>query len=210
MRSLRGNSVFTALLAGWLAFGSTIVRAQSVKDLPWNRLGEELEDTRRPIGGKWSDERTWNARLCEGRYRYEAAANAVLTKVEFNLNEDGSLDAKARLVDIATNGSGRFRSWSTACVTLGGGFHARSAWAEVNVRVFFDESDEGFTKIRLRILRTELATIDFSDWLPNWVERLMTRALNRVLGWVWGSRLGAWLSEKIGGKVVELIPNPAP
>lgn len=209
MRSLRRNSMLSALLVGWLALAPT-ARAMSPGSMPWDRLGEELSDTRRPVGGNWSDSGTWNARLCEGRFNYTAAVNAVLTKVNFELQEDGSLIAKARLVDITSNGNGNFRSWSTACVTVGGHFQTSSPWAEVDVQIHFDESDEGYTKIRLRVLRTALGQVHISDWVPGFAERLFTKSLNKTLGWVWGSSLGAWISDKIGAKVVEMIPNPAP
>ena len=187
---------------------TTPVVAQDVRDVPWDDMGQEMSNTRRPVSGTWGDEATWDATLCEGRYRYAASVNAVITQVKFELNDDGTLDARARLVDIVTNGAGSFRSWSTACVTLGGAFRVLAPWAEADVRVFFDESDEGYTKIRLRILRTTVGPLHVSDWLPEWSQRLLTRAVNRMLGWLWGSALGAWLSEKIGGKIVELIPNP--
>jgi hypothetical protein len=199
----------SVLLLGSLALSVAPARAQLVEDVPWARMGQDLSNTRRPIAGSWGDEQAWDATLCEGHYRYAAAVNAVLTNVKFKLNEDGSLDARARIVDIVTRGNGSFRSWSTACVTVSGAFRVLAPWAEVDVRVFFDETDEGYTKIRLRVLRTTLGQLEVSDWVPDWAERVLTRALNRVLAWLWGSSLGNWISEKIGAVVVELIPNPA-
>ena len=195
---------------------SQVVSANTVGEvLSWEGAdsvgswGEDLSSESTQLQGKFKNHKTWKSFLCRRSYwDYHAALSAHLASVDFELNEDGTIDVYADLYDLEADLEGWLRSGRTLCIPMGGYFDPSIDRAEVFAKVSFTGNGQDLKDLKVKIIATRLGMIHFGGWVPGWMERWITHSLNRTLARIWASKLGDWLSGKLSDIIKDKIPLP--
>jgi hypothetical protein len=149
----------------------------------------------------------WEGTLCNGSYSYKYAMHGDVGRVDFELNEQGTIDIQADIHNIFINGDGSFRGQRTLCIPLKGWFGVGIDSAHLHTLVSFTGTGQNLKDMKVRIVETTFGTIHVGSAVPGWMEKFLTRRVNKGLSKVWGSRMGGWLSEKISDIIRRQMPN---
>ncbi|MCB0405740.1 MAG: hypothetical protein KDD51_13240 [Bdellovibrionales bacterium] len=156
--------------------------------------------------GTWKNAQTWRGTLCNGSYSYDINLNGKISKLDFTMAEDGSLDAYGDLSQIFGRIGGKYRSSYSLCTTLGSALSAEVERFEVRAKVNFVEKAEGL-EIKLKIYETKIHRVYFSKYLPAWFEKFLSGILDKALNYVWGTSLGDLINKKISEQLKGQFPD---
>jgi len=166
-----------------------------------------LRESKQRLDGEWKGSKAWSGTLCGGYYDYVIRVLGEVDSLEFDLGQGGAIEADGRLSELSFRANGIYRSQATLCLPLKGWTGVSADRARVRAEITFDGDSPSLADMRIRVLATELGTLHFGSAVPPAVERFLTGKINRALGWVWGSRVGEWLSAKITDIIKKKIPH---
>lgn len=188
------SSLFLLLLSGF-AIGQEAFLAEPAFD---GLVGEKFSKI-------WAASKEWKGALCKGGYSYTGNTEAILSEVQIKIEDAETLLLYADFETVSGFFTGRYKSGYSACVTLKGGMPFEITKAQALVRIHFDSKTE---KLSLAILETAFGHIHLvGSGVPRWFEDFLTKMVNGSLKYVWKSRLGDWINQKISKKLQESIPK---
>lgn len=202
-----GSSLY--FLAGvcllWQASATASVRLNT-NALPLGRMGNDFVLDQKQFKGDWQDGKQWQGTLCDGEYQYKVNLNGETNKLDFEIADETSLIAFADLRQVYAGLNGFYKSSYTACLPMGGWLGVLADSVYIRVKVTLGGEDP--TDVKVSVLETKFGTIHMGDFVPTWFEEFATDLVNRALVKIWPSRLGQWLSGKLGEILKDKIPNP--
>lgn len=159
--------------------------------------------------GDFETSDSWRGKLCDGSYKFKGLLAGRVAKLKMDLTEEGTVDVSAELDQISGNVSGNYRSDATLCVPLSKTLKAEVDWFTAEAKVWLiPEGEEGAFRLKVRIQKTALGQIHFpSGLVPNWLEQLLTRLVDKGLNVVWKTQLGDWIGDKVGEYLKEKFPG---
>jgi hypothetical protein len=194
-----------------LAFGITSAACEAISpsDLNWNSFEYDFQKDNHKLTGHWKGKDSWAGRWCDGYYEYDVDAGTVVSTVDFELNDNGTVGIYADLRDLFAGAHGTYRSAWTLCFPWRGWTGIGADRAEIFTEAVFEGDGESFNQIRVRVITTRLGAVHIGKYVPRWFERFLTNTLNHALSKIWASRLGEWISGKISDIIKEKIPVDA-
>jgi len=170
--------------------------------IQWNDFSDEFQLKEKSFRGSWQDSKDWKGTLCNGHYEYSNQLVGQINKVDFDLQENGSVDAYGDLYDIHTGLTGSYKSSYTACLPVKGWYGIGIDRAQIRANVTFEDREGNpVPAVKLKITSTELGHIHLANWMPTWIENVATGIANAGLKKVWGSFLGNWISDMIAKQI---------
>lgn len=201
-----------SILVVWVLVLSVTVQSPAIAayggmfGAEWGNLGGDFKFDNERFRGHWSESQQWTGTFCDGSYSYNIDLEGLTHSVDFEVNDENSITAKAELRDIHFGVDGNYRSSYSACLTLGGWLGVSTDYVKVRARAELG-GGESLKDIKVQIQSTEFGTIHMGRWVPDWFESFVTGMVNRALVRVWRSRLGDWISAKVTEQLKKKIPN---
>ena len=207
MRHNRLSYIVTALVYAGLAYSAPLSPSPLAMELDWDAMGPEMQAETKRVEGEWKERKEWKGYLCNGYYEYTTRVRGDVTKVEFELNEKGTVDVHGEMLNIHAGADGTYKSDTTLCIPLSGWTGIGLDSAQLEAVATFKGEGTSLKDMDLRITKTALGTIHIGKAVPAWFERFLTRQVNRTLAYVWRTKLGDWLSTKITEFIKKKIPE---
>lgn len=204
---MRLKHICFQLVLTWVGLSSTYAWGFDWRQLNFAELSDEIQHDLQRFDGTWKDSAAWKGSLCGGSYYYEVYGRADAEKIDFQLNEKGSVNVNGLFKNLFAKARGRYQGDYTLCVPMKGNYEAAIDDAEIDAEATFEGAGESLKDLKVKVLRTKLGRIRLAQWLPDWFENFLTRQINRGLSQVWASRLGEWLSDKITEIIKKKIPD---
>lgn len=173
-----------------------------------NQFGIDLGELSKEIMGRhteieenWQDKHVWKGALCNNGYAYKVYFYTVLKNIDLNISAENTLDATVDLNNVYGRFDGVFKSDFTACLPIKGWSGIGFDFAQIKAQVKVVEKENGDIEYQLKVLSTETKGMHIGKYVPKWFSNFLNNRLNAGLNFVWKTRIGGWISQKISEHV---------
>jgi len=199
-------------------FQSPPTRGNDLNEWLLNELTkEDLTFRGSHFSGHWNGKKSWEGFFCDARLSYSSDMEGMLSDLTLQLSPRRTIDVHAVATDLSGDIAASYQSALTLCLPVRSTvpYEIERIVAKAEVSLGGQENERN---IRIRILSTLFDRIHLrGSGIPRWVENSLTYAVNVGFKKVWGSYLGAWisdvLSKRLGGNFpyqVEVVEEGNP
>jgi hypothetical protein len=159
-------------------------------------MGKTILDEHPLLQGEWQDSRSWSGYWCQKEWSYDIKAQAYLSSLDLNVNDDDSMTVTADLSQISADADGTYRSNLTLCATADESVPVSDDGAHLVARVTF-QGDGDFSSLQVQVQSAQLQELHLASWVPDYIDSLVTDLTNRALQDIWTTQLGQWIDSYI-------------
>ena len=185
-------------------FSTGPVSGSGFSDLNMGGLAHEMLREKKELTGSWQSGEKWKGFLCQGEYRYTAALEGKLADLKMEVVEEKTADIRAEFTLVRGNALGSYRTSKFLCIPFRVGVNFLIDRVSVYARAHLVDVG-AVSKIKVSVVSTEFGSIRFGASQSPVLERFVTRLINVAFRWIWDSRIGTWINERIS----EEINNPS-
>lgn len=189
--------MFTSILLFLVTQSHAGLKEEFVRYLMSRQLDQEFTIQERNLSTVYDEAFDWQGRLCLNRFVSMGSLELEIDDFKLDLITDGSIRVNTVLKNIRTNPYGYFRSDYTLCRTIRYKRDIAISDATVEGIVTFEDSANGDLIPHLKVTRSELGRLHFSRYLPDSVERFLTKKINFAINKVWASKWGEVMNRRI-------------
>lgn len=195
---------------GVIGLFATSAMAFNPADVDWNSPADDVFVEGKPFEGTFSKVDRWDGVLCNGGFAVSARLKGVVEKLDLNLREDGTLAAFGRVNQVKAVLAGSYKSDLSLCTTLGLSHKITADAAEAVATVSFkDNGENALPDIKVNITRATLYELRVFNFLPDFLNDMITDFANDTLKSVWRTRLGEIINQKVSQFIKDKLPPPA-
>jgi len=186
-----------------LFLGSFFIFGLTASGSPLNllELGYEHRVLEKVIKGKSQ----WEGYFCQGVYEYRILLKTQISRIEIDLEEDGSVSLEAELGEPYIGFQGNYQGAYSLCLPLGAWSGIRAENATIKARIYFFEQADGRVEVKVDVKSLQLGQLMTNALAPS-IEKNLTDTLNQGLEEVWSSQLGEWANTWISDILNQNIP----